>query len=102
MPHHAHHGVIFKTEFLDDLLCCSKDSEVSVYDVSPDVNIIAGVVVGSLSTGGLSPFPHTPHLTFLLLFFRDGFLCVALAVLELTLLSAGIKGVRHHAWLTAF
>jgi len=58
---------------------------------------------------------HAPVCLFGFLFFETGFLCVALAVLELTLktrlalyseiclplpLSAGIKGVRHHAPLS--
>jgi hypothetical protein len=60
-------------------------------------------------------YPHLPApLLLLLLFFETGFLCIALAVLELIcrpgwprtqkstclcLPSAGIKGVRHHARL---
>ena len=43
---------------------------------------------------------HQANLSESVKWWVTGFLCVALAVLELTLIpSAGIKGVRHHARL---
>lgn len=68
MPHHAHRGVIFKTELSGlPLKLLESQCEVSDCDVSPDVNIITVVVVSRLPTGDLSPsltptFP--PHTTF--------------------------------------
>jgi hypothetical protein len=80
------------------------------------VDLKLGRIPGSIMAG----FPDLPEILLLFWFwfwfFKTGFLCVALAALELTvdqaglepgtqksaclcLPSAGIKGVRHHAQL---